>query len=124
MRRRSLRITRQKDKYISQLQKSQRRKKEINHVRIMIERISKAQKREFKKLILNYNYKTSRNICFLKKKMMNVAKERSKEAINDCKREHQSEERSYLFISKSHHALLASIDTYETRAKQCDDDEK
>ena len=41
----------------------------------MIERISKVQRHEFKKLILNYNYKISRNICFLKKKMMNVVKE-------------------------------------------------
>ena len=40
----------------------------------MIERISKAQRCKFKKLILNYNYKISRNICLLKKKMMNVMK--------------------------------------------------
>ena len=75
MRRRSLRTTRQKGKYISRLQRSQRKKRETNHVRITIERISKAQKREFKKLILNYNYKISRNICLLKKKMTNVVKE-------------------------------------------------
>jgi len=75
MQRKSLKTTRQKDKYISQLQKSQREKREINHVRIMIERILKAQRRKSKKLILNYNYKISRSICFLKKKMMNVAKE-------------------------------------------------
>ena len=68
MRRRLLRIMRQKDKYISQLQKSQREKRETDHVRIMIEKISKAQKRKFKKLILNYNYKISCNICFLKKR--------------------------------------------------------
>ncbi len=58
---------RQKDKYISRLQRSQRKKKETNHVRIMIDRVSKAQRRKFKKLILNYNYKISCNICFLKK---------------------------------------------------------
>ena len=88
MQRRSLKTTRQKDKYISQLQRSQREKREINHVRIMIERISKAQRHKFKKLILNYNYKTSCNICLLKKKMTNVAKERRKEVINDREREH------------------------------------
>jgi len=54
----------------------------------MIKKVSKAQRRKFKKLILNYNYKISRNICFLKKKMTNVMKEQRKEAINDCKREH------------------------------------
>jgi len=75
MQRKSLKTTRQKDKYINQLQKSQREKRKINHVRIIIERILKAQRREFKKLILNYNYKISHSICFLKKKMMNVAKE-------------------------------------------------
>jgi len=75
MQRRLLRTTRQKDKYISQLQRSQREKKETDHVRITIERISKAQRREFKKLILNYNYKILHNICFLKKKMTNVVKE-------------------------------------------------
>ncbi len=124
MRRRSLRTTRQKDKYISQLQRSQREKRETNHVRIMIERISKAQRRKFKKLILNYNYKISHNICFLKKKMMNVAKKRKKEAINDRERERQSEEKSYLFISESRHALLASVNTYETKTKRHDDDKK
>jgi len=75
MQRRSLRTTRQKDKYISQLQRSQRRKRETDHVRIMIEKVLKAQRCKFKKLILNYNYKISCNICFLKKMMMNVAKE-------------------------------------------------
>jgi len=90
----------------------------------MIERISKAQRRKFKKLILNYNYKILHNICLLKKKTMNVAKERRKEAINDREREHQSEKRSYLFISESHHALLASINTYKIKTKQCDDDKK
>ncbi len=54
----------------------------------MIERILKAQKHKFKKLILNYNYKILCNICFLKKKMMNIMKEWRKEAINDCKQEH------------------------------------
>jgi len=124
MRRRSLRTTRQKDKYISQLQRSQREKKETDHVRVTIERISKAQRRKFKKLILNYNYKISHNICFLKKKMMNVAKKRKKEAINDRERERQSEEKSYLFISESRHALLASVNTYETKTKRHDDDKK
>ena len=51
----------------------------------MIERILKAQRHKFKKLILNYNYKILYNICFLKKKMMNIMKERRKEAINDRK---------------------------------------
>ncbi len=124
MQRRSLRIMRQKDKYISQLQKSQREKKETDHVKVMIERILKAQRRKFKKLILNYNYKILCNIYFLKKKMMNIMKEQRKEAINDCKRERQSEERSYLFISESHHALLTSVNTYEIKTKQCDNDEK
>jgi len=124
MRKRSLKTTRQKDKYISQLQKSQREKRETDHVRVMIERISKAQRRKSKKLILNFNYKISRNICLLKKKMMNVVKERRKEAINDRERERQSEEKSYLFISESHHALLASVNTYEMKTKRCDDDEK
>ena len=41
----------------------------------MIEKISKVQRRKFKKLILNYNYKTSCNIYLLKKKMMNIMKE-------------------------------------------------
>jgi len=124
MQRRSLRTTRQKDKYISQLQRSQRAKRKTDHVRVTIERISKAQRRKFKKLILNYNYKISRNICLLKKKMMNVMKKRRKEAINDRERKHRSEEKSYLFISESHHALLASVNTYEMKTKQYDDDEK
>ncbi len=89
----------------------------------MIERVSKAQKREFKKLILNYNYKILYNI-YLLKKMMNVVKEWRKEAINDHKRECQSEEESYLFISESCHALLTSVDTYEMKMKQHDNDEK
>jgi len=88
MQRRSLRTIRQKGKYISQLQRSQREKRETDHVRITIEKVSKAQRCKFKKLILNYNYKISRNICLLKKKMMNVVKEQRKEAINDCKQEH------------------------------------
>ncbi len=90
----------------------------------MIERISKVQRRKFKKLILNYNYKISRNICLLKKKMMNVAKEWRKEVINDHEREHRSEEKSYLFISESCYALLASVNTYEMKTKQHDDDKK
>ena len=65
--------------------KKSKRKKEINHVRIMIERVSKAQRCKFKKLILNYNYKILYNIYFLKKKMMNVVKEWRKEVINDRK---------------------------------------
>ena len=51
----------------------------------MIEKVLKVQRCKCKKLILNYNYKISRNICFLKKKMMNVMKEQRKEVINDCK---------------------------------------
>ncbi len=54
----------------------------------MIEKVLKAQRRKFKKLILNYNYKISCNICFLKKKMTNVTKKQRKEAINDHKQEH------------------------------------
>ncbi len=88
MRRKSLKTTRQKDKYISQLQKSQRKKRETNHVKVTIERVLKVQRHKFKKLILNYNYKILHNICFFKKKMMNVAKEQRKKVINDCKREH------------------------------------
>ncbi len=124
MRRRSLRTTRQKDKYISQLQRSQREKRKTDHIRITIEKISKAQRCKSKKLILNYNYKTSCNICFLKKKMMNVAKEWRKEAINDHEQERWSEERSYLFISESHYALLTSVDTYKMKMKRCDDNKK
>ncbi len=124
MQKRLLRTTRQKDKYISWLQRSQREKRETNHVRIMIERISKVQRRKFKKLILNYNYKISRNICLLKKKMMNVAKEWRKEVINDHEREHWSEEKSYLFVSESCYTLLASVNTYEMKTKQHDDDKK
>ncbi len=90
----------------------------------MIERILKAQRHKFKKLILNYNYKILYNICFLKKKMMNIMKERRKEAINDRKQKRWSEEESYLFISESHHALLASVDTYKMKMKRCDDDKK
>jgi len=44
--------------------------------------------------------------------------------IKSRKRECQSEEKSYLFISESRHALLASDDTYKTKMKQRDDDEK
>ena len=124
MRRRSLRTTRQKDKYISQLQRSQREKRETDHIRVTIERVSKAQRRKFKKLILNYHYKILRNICLLKKKTMNVAKEQRKEAINDRKREHQSEEESYLFISESRHTLLASVNTYKMKTKWRDDNKK
>ncbi len=124
MRRKSLRTMKQKDKYISWLQRSQRRKRETDHVKVMIKRISKAQRRKFKKLILNYNYKISCNICLLKKKMMNVVKEQRKEVINDCKQKRWSEEKSYLFINESCHALLASVDTYEMKMKWCDDDEK
>ncbi len=90
----------------------------------MIERISKAQRCKFKKLILNYNYKILCNICFLKKKMINVMKERRKEMINDHKQERWSEEKSYLFVSESRHALLTSVNTYKMKMKQCDDDEK
>ncbi len=90
----------------------------------MIERISKVQKRKFKKLILNYNYKILCNIYLLKKKMMNVMKERRKEVINNRKQERWSEEESYLFISESHNALLASVDTYEMKMKRRDDDKK
>ncbi len=90
----------------------------------MIEKVLKVQRCKCKKLILNYNYKISRNICFLKKKMMNVMKEQRKEVINDCKWECQSEEESYLFINESHHALLASIDTYKIKMKQRVDDKK
>ncbi len=56
--------------------------------------------------------------------MMNVTKKRRKEAINNCERERWSEEESYLFISESHHALLASVDTYEIKMKRRDDDKK
>ncbi len=90
----------------------------------MIERVSKAQRREFKKLILNYNYKISCNICLLKKKTTNIMKEQRKEVINDCERECWSEDKSYLFISESCHALLASVNTYEMKMKQRDDDKK
>ncbi len=54
----------------------------------MIKKVSKVQRRKFKKLILNYNYKILHNICLLKKKTMNIAKEQSKEVINDRKQEH------------------------------------
>jgi len=67
--------------------KKLKKKRKTNHVRIMIEKLLKAQRHKFKKLILNYNYKTSCNICFLKKKMMNIMKKQRKEAINDCKQE-------------------------------------
>jgi len=67
--------------------KKSKKKKETNHVKVMIERVSKAQRREFKKLILNYNYKISCNICLLKKKTTNIMKEQRKEVINDRKRE-------------------------------------
>jgi len=56
--------------------------------------------------------------------MTNFTKERRKEAINDCERERRSEEKSYLFISESRHALLASVDTYEMKTKRRDDDKK
>ncbi len=59
-----------------------------------------------------------------KKKIMNVAKEWRKKAINDRKREHWSEEKSYLFVSKSHHTLLASVKTYKIKTKWRDDDKK
>ena len=59
-----------------------------------------------------------------KKKIINVTKEQRKEVINDCKQEHQSEERSYLFISESHYTLLASIDTYKMKMKQHDNNKK
>ncbi len=55
---------------------------------------------------------------------MNVVKEWRKEVINDREREHWSKEESYLFISESHHALLTSVNTYETKTKQHDDDKK
>ncbi len=51
-------------------------------------------------------------------------KEQRKEVSNDCKREHWSEERSYLFISESRHALLASVNTYEIKTKWRDDNKK
>ena len=38
----------------------------------MIKKILKVQRHKLKKLILNYNYKISHNICLLKKKMMNI----------------------------------------------------
>ncbi len=61
---------------------------------------------------------------FSKKKMMNVAKKWRKEAINDYKQEHQSEEKSYLFINESHHALLTSVNTYKIKMKWCNDNKK
>ncbi len=48
---------------------------------------------------------------------MNVVKEQRKEAINDHKWEHQSEEKSYLFISESCYALFASVNTYKMKMK-------
>ncbi len=51
-------------------------------------------------------------------------KEQRKIAIKNCKRECQSEEKSYLFVSESHHALLASDDTYKMKMKWRDDDKK
>ncbi len=51
-------------------------------------------------------------------------KERRKIAIKSREREHWSEERSYLFVSKSRHALLTSDDTYKMKMKQRDNDEK
>ncbi len=48
---------------------------------------------------------------------MNAVKEWRKEVINDCKQERWSEEKSYLFISESRHALLASVNTYEMKTK-------
>jgi len=56
--------------------------------------------------------------------MSDVMKKQRKIIIKNCKQEHQSEEESYLFISESHHALLASNDTYEMKMKRCDDDKK
>ncbi len=106
------------------MQRSQREKRKTDHVKIMIKRILKVQRCKFKTLILNYNYKILHNICFLKKKMMNVVKKQRKEAINDCKQERWSERKSYLFINEFHHALLASVDTYEMKMKQHNDDEK
>ncbi len=59
-----------------------------------------------------------------KKKMNDVMNERRNVMINDCKQECWSERKNYLFVNKSHHALLASVDTYETKMKQHDNDEK
>ncbi len=72
----------------------------------------------------SYNIHASTYIFFLKKKMSDVMKEWRKIVIKSRKRECQSEEKSYLFISESRHALLASDDTYKTKMKQRDDDEK
>ncbi len=47
-----------------------------------------------------------------------------KEAINDREQKRWSEERSYLFISESHHALLASVKTYKIKTKWRDDNKK
>ncbi len=61
---------------------------------------------------------------FLEKKMSDIMNERRKIMINDCKQEHWSERRSYLFISKSCHALLTSVDTYKMKMKWYNNDKK
>ncbi len=63
MRRRPLRTTRQKGKYISRLRRSQKGKREADHARVTFENVSKAQRREPKSLVLNYKQenKTSHN---------------------------------------------------------------
>ncbi len=59
-----------------------------------------------------------------KKKMSDVANKRKYVVINDCRQECWSERKDYLFVSKSHYILLTSDNTYETKAKQHDDDKK
>ena len=51
-------------------------------------------------------------------------KEWRKIVIKSRKREHWSEEKSYLLVSESRHALLASDDTYKIKMKRHDNDEK
>ncbi len=90
----------------------------------MIKKILKVQRHKLKKLILNYNYKISHNICLLKKKMMNIVEKWRKEVINDCKQEHWSKEKSYLFVNEFHYTLLTSINTYKTKMKWHDNNKK
>ncbi len=54
---------------------------------------------------------------FSKKKMNDVVNARRNVVINDCRWKYWSERKDYLFINESHHALLASVNTYKMKIK-------
>ncbi len=76
----------------------------------MIERILKVQRRKFKKLILNYNYKILHNICFLKKRWWTSWKSKEKKwSMIASKNVEVKRKAIYLLMNLIMHCLLQLI---------------